>query len=73
MFGIACNTFLEDNMKEYSIIIYLNDDKPLPQLGDRLEIVSFEDHSECRNHRPYIIAILEPVLEPNSDKEIINT
>jgi hypothetical protein len=60
-------------VKNYTFIVYL-DEKPFPQLGDKFEIVSFEDHTECKYLRPYIIATLEPIKEDpyrESDKEII--
>jgi hypothetical protein len=48
----------------YQLLIYLDTNKPLPKIGDKFEIVSIEDTTECEYHRPCILATLESV--PNN-------
>ena len=58
----------------YKLTVMLVGNSPLPQIGDRFEVVMIEDGNFNKFDVPYIIATLEPIKEDpyrESDKEII--
>lgn len=54
----------------YKITIHLDAKNPIPQIGDKFEIISIED-GEYSSKIPYVIATLQPVEDKVIDPENI--